>query len=710
MDSATEWRGGQQQLMYLLDGMRSRGHQVWVAAPADGALARKLGEGVLPIASGNNPLAAAQLAAHLRRLRPDVVAAHTSHAHGNCVLAGSSPVVHRRVDFAVGGSPIGRWKYRRACRYVAVSEGVARVLVAGGVPRDRIRVVHDGIEPLEQRPAAPDLVCASPLVGAVGALVDHKAHRVLVDAMALLSDVRCVIAGEGHRRAKLEAQIRRLGVEDRVLLLGQRSDVAAVFAALDLFVHPSVEEGMGQVVVEAMAAGVPVLVTDAGGLPEVVGPDVSVVSAGDAAALADAIRHRLDDPGPTAPAAARARERFSVDAMVEVHWRRTGRPWTERAMSHADWKSDCRLFTGYRPCRKGRVCRGCELYQPVVGEVLVINLDALGDVLRTTAQLSALRRAWPDARISWITQPRAVPLLQGHPLLDRILPLCLESVLELEARHFDLLLCVDKGRAACGLASRLEADEKRGFLLDPRGAIVPANEGAHYLFRTGIDDDLKFRINTHSEPWMLAKALELPYEREPYRLFLEADERVGPPRAVGFNTGSSSAWPRKRLAFEVQAQALELVGQATGEPVLLLGGPEDTERNRQLAARLGDRVELTPTDAGLRVGAAHVARCGTVVSADSLGMHMALALGCHVVAWFGPTCPQEIDLFDRGVKLLAPVDCAPCWDAGCVLEPGCNKTIEPTLVRDAVLDCILAREKAVPLAAVRGGNWGPDAR
>jgi glycosyltransferase involved in cell wall biosynthesis len=100
-------------------------------------------------------------------------------------------------------------------------------------------------------------------------------------------------------------------------LLGQRQDVAAVLAAVDLLVHPSVEEGMGQAVVEAMAAGRPVLVSDAGGLPEVVGDLCTPVPAGDAVALAAAIRARLDSPGDPQRFVQRARDHFSVDTMVE---------------------------------------------------------------------------------------------------------------------------------------------------------------------------------------------------------------------------------------------------------------------------------------------------------------------------------------------------------------------------------------------------------
>lgn len=305
------------QLELLVGGLEARGHHVDVAACPAGELAGRLGREIHAIPPGASLLGALQLRRHVARLQPDLVAAQTSHAHSLCALAGLRPVVHRRVDFTVGGSPWGRWKYGRAALYVAVSGGVARVLERGGVPPERIRVVHDGVRPLAALPAAADLVGPGPLVGAIGALVDHKAHRDLIDAMALLPGVRCVIAGQGPLRGSLEARIRRLRLQDRVRLLGQRDDVAAVMAALQLLVHPSVEEGMGQVVVEAMAVGLRVLVTDAGGLPEVVGPAAPVVPAGEPAALALAIRACLDNPADLEPARARARREFSVEAMVE---------------------------------------------------------------------------------------------------------------------------------------------------------------------------------------------------------------------------------------------------------------------------------------------------------------------------------------------------------------------------------------------------------
>jgi heptosyltransferase-2 len=110
-------------------------------------------------------------------------------------------------------------------------------------------------------------------------------------------------------------------------------------------------------------------------------------------------------------------------------------------------------------------------------------------------------------------------------------------------------------------------------------------------------------------------------------------------------------------------------------------------------------------DRGLRHGASEINRCDVVVSGDSLGMHMAIALEKHVVAWFGVTCPQEIDLYDRGLKILADVGCAPCWKSECDQKLPCRDQVDPEWIADAVSDCLVARASSQPIRGVRGADW-----
>jgi glycosyltransferase involved in cell wall biosynthesis len=197
---------------------------------------------------------------------------------------------------------------RRALGFVAVSKAVSKVLQAGGVSAQRIRVVYDGVERPPQH--APAELGAGVIALAVGALVDHKDHRTLAACAKRMPNCRFLVAGEGPLRSELEAMG---GLE----LLGQRPDVPALLARAQLFVHCSKEEGLGQSVLEAMRAGVPVVATRAGGVPESVGERGVLVDIQNPPALAAAIARVLAGEGPDpALAQAYADQHFSVAAMV----------------------------------------------------------------------------------------------------------------------------------------------------------------------------------------------------------------------------------------------------------------------------------------------------------------------------------------------------------------------------------------------------------
>jgi len=341
-------------------------------------------------------------------------------------------------------------------------------------------------------------------------------------------------------------------------------------------------------------------------------------------------------------------------------------------------------------------------------DVLLINLDALGDVLRTTALLPAIRRQFPDARITWLTRPRAVPLLEGNPDVDRVLSLGVESDILLRSLTFDVVLNADKSMVAGALAMQVNARERRGFGIDASGAIVPLNTGAQHLYNMGLDDALKFFGNQRTAPDLLAEALGFEHLRDGYVLKLPESD-VGPSRRVGFNTGCGPKWPLKKLSLDVTEACVRQIAVSTGEPILLLGGPEDQEDHQMLVERLGSLVERTPLDRGLRYGAAQVDRCDVVVTGDSLGMHMAIALHKHVVAWFGPTSPAEIDLYGRGIKVLADVSCAPCWKSVCPETHPCRERVHPEWISRAVSDCLVNRASGDVLDEVRGATWAAPA-
>jgi glycosyltransferase involved in cell wall biosynthesis len=346
IDTARTWRGGQQQTLLTVLGLRARGHRAILIAHSDGELFRRAAEGsdLIPLApKGDVDLAAAwKLSRLIRQWKPAIVHAHDPHAVSMAGLALSfgapSPrpktIASRRVDFHLQGHSFSQWKYRQVDGFIAASGAIRDILVSDGIDRSRIVVVHDGIdvERIERLPAIDIhaeywLPHGAPVVANVGALVGHKGQRYLVDATALVMrevpDVHVVIFGEGELRAPLEKQIRHLGLEKRVLLPGFREDVLSLVKSADLFVMSSVTEGLGSAVLDAMAMGLAVVGTRAGGIPEAVvsGTTGLIVEPGEPRPLADAIVRLLTGPDLRRRYGEAGRRRvdelFGVDRLIE---------------------------------------------------------------------------------------------------------------------------------------------------------------------------------------------------------------------------------------------------------------------------------------------------------------------------------------------------------------------------------------------------------
>ncbi|MGB6121121.1 MAG: glycosyltransferase family 9 protein, partial [Bacteroidota bacterium] len=345
---------------------------------------------------------------------------------------------------------------------------------------------------------------------------------------------------------------------------------------------------------------------------------------------------------------------------------------------------DCRHFTGYKPCFPATRCYDeCVNNDPIGKRILIINLDAMGNVLVTTTILPSLKRTYPQSHISWITLGNAYPLLQNNPFLDRLYRWEPESWLILQQLTFDLVLNVDKSRRAGAFLSTLHARERLGFGINENGVIVPLNPEAEENYILGLDDDLKFRVNAKTVPQILSEQFRLEYRRDNYTLRLTEAEQAfceefkreheltpdrhgRAPFIVGFNTGCSELYPNKKMTIDQHVRLIMRLSEEEGIRLLLVGGPEDTIRNAEIARRVGDRVVNTPSTEGLRRGLCYINICDLVVSGDSFGMHAAIALKKHVVVWFGVSCSTEIDLFERGTKLIPPgLECSPCWKQEC---------------------------------------------
>jgi glycosyltransferase involved in cell wall biosynthesis len=310
--SGREWRGGQRQVWLLARELaRLGGVEQVVVTGEGGELARRLaGDGVAvhPVhwTAGLDPRVLPAVIAEIRA-GGSVLHAHDAHA---VTLAGISSwltrrplVATRRVDFPLRHPVV--WK--RARRVIAISGAVRDVLLTDGIPADRITVIPSGISLDDTRAPAPLGIRSRLGLGPdamiavnVAALVGHKDHATLLRAAEALRDrhpgLHWVVAGEGPLRKEIEHRRDELRLSSRVHLLGHIPEPVRLIADADVYVMSSNQEGLGTSVLDAMARGIPVAATAAGGLLELLSDGAGLlVARGDFSALADAVNRILTD-------------------------------------------------------------------------------------------------------------------------------------------------------------------------------------------------------------------------------------------------------------------------------------------------------------------------------------------------------------------------------------------------------------------------------
>ena len=353
-------------------------------------------------------------------------------------------------------------------------------------------------------------------------------------------------------------------------------------------------------------------------------------------------------------------------------------------------KDTCLHFRGDKPCRYKRVCDGCPHFSDIRGKtkILIVKCRAQGDVLRTTALLPGLKRKYPESVVTWLVDPESSELLEANPLVDRVQAFSPEGILPLAVERFDVLVSLDKEPGLTSLATRVPCRKKYGFGMNPEGNLTIFNKAAAQAFRLGVDDELKFRENTKSYQALAAEAVEIDYRRDEYVFALPEKARhraeaffrdkavpAGRPN-IGLNTGAGAKFLTKQWPPEHYAALIRGLKKNGDVNIFLLGGRREEELNRRIESLAGVPVFNTGNGHSLIEFSGFIDKLDVVVTSDSLGMHIAIALKKKVVALFGPTCPQEIDLYDRGVRLYRGLTCAPCYRQTCP-DAKCMKDISP---------------------------------
>jgi glycosyltransferase involved in cell wall biosynthesis len=324
----------------LAVSLEDLGEDVEVACSAAGPLASELRARGIPVHVLTSSCVkrrvsvryAIELGRLVRRLRPDVLHAHlyaTAVAASGATTGTGIPLVVTEQTEApwrdVRARVASRFAYRRARVIIAVSNPIRDLLVTEyGVPAARVEVIRNAVRPM---PSYDGDRGTGRTVGTVARLHPEKGIECLLDAVPQIAagvpDVRFVLVGEGPLRDELEAQARRLGVVDRVDFMGGREDARRLISGFDVLALPSLSEGTPLTIVEAMLAGVPVVASAVGGIPEQIEDRQTglLVRPADVDALAGAVTQALTDATlrtrVTRAARARAEAEFSHHDMIE---------------------------------------------------------------------------------------------------------------------------------------------------------------------------------------------------------------------------------------------------------------------------------------------------------------------------------------------------------------------------------------------------------
>jgi glycosyltransferase involved in cell wall biosynthesis len=345
LDSGIDWRGGQQQIEYLVGGLKRLGVQQYLVLRRKGKLACRLRQLGVPIStlsfsSELAPLSVLKLRKLISQFQPAIIHAHDSRTLGMAALLRflgekAKIAAARRVAFPIRKNPFWELKYGKAVdRIVAVSKFIRDQLIRAGIAPGKVELVYDGyalgaIQCEEGRMRARQSLGIAEgdwVLGCIGQFTSEKGHECLIRGLKILRDkssgARLVLVGDGPLRRRYQTLIGELGLANHVILPGFVADPGSLLPAFDLYVLPSLNEGLGSTLLMAMAQQIPVCASRTGGIPELVieGETGSLFAPGDPEALAETVlrcaRDKALTPRMAETACRRVRADFAVERMV----------------------------------------------------------------------------------------------------------------------------------------------------------------------------------------------------------------------------------------------------------------------------------------------------------------------------------------------------------------------------------------------------------
>lgn len=280
--------------------------------------------------------------------------------------------------------------------------------------------------------------------------------------------------------------------------------------------------------------------------------------------------------------------------------------------------------------------------------------SSLGDVLRTTVLLHAFK----NDNVSWLVDEQAFPLLEGNSFINRILIYDLATVLQLQSEIFDIVINFEKVPGICALADKIDAWKRYGFRFNKMFGNAQAYDGAEKILSMCLNIDEKKNNTTYWQQALL-EMIGKKWHGEEYVLGYEP--KLVEKYDIGFNHNVGRKWPNKAWPKQSWRMLEKLVANEFS-----ISWQEGKENIKKYIDWIGS--------------------CRLIVTNDSLGLHIALALKKKVIALFGPTAHKEIYMYERGMIILPSkrYDCLPCLSSECSEEISCMSEISPKKVYEHI--------------------------
>ncbi len=356
-------------------------------------------------------------------------------------------------------------------------------------------------------------------------------------------------------------------------------------------------------------------------------------------------------------------------------------------------KPDCRFFHGDKPCdfnkSEGIVCDNCNYYNPIKMKILIIKLDAIGDVFRTTSILPPLKKKYPDSHITWCTRKSSKQLFSNNKFVDEVVIVEDDAYFRIKTEKYDQVINLDTSKISSSIAAMANAEMKIGFVLNEKGYVEPTSDAANVWLEMSAFDQLK-RTNQKSYQQIMYNVLEFSDPISQPQLFVpgETIKRISErlkqsglnkkSKTIGLNVGVGPKWPSKGWPEKNWEQLISKLNSHNYN-LLLLGGPEETERIKNLKMKFPFLID-TGTENSIMEFAAIVNECDLVITCDTFALHVATAMGKKLIVLVGSTSAAELYLYEKGVKLTPSFECKCFYKRNCTEEISCMESISPGLV------------------------------